>query len=444
MKFRISIIEPDMNARNVLNNVLKESGFEVFSYADGETALEKWKTVKPHLAIFEWSLKGYSSSKLCREINIHYPEMPFYILSDIRDMNVKLEALQAGALDFLTKPFDREMLLAKINTALRIYNSNSRDSKVNGSSDNKSKPSFVEYLITKKIKTIKPAPDGQSKFGFSYKLLSKWDNKELNPEQQIEFLEKLEKDGWLVKRIYDMVKTCPTCSSYQINIRTVCPDCHSPIFTQDIQFKNSESNSFNSGISHFNRCERCQSEFKHGLSFARCWSCETEFKEEEANAQIIYSFSLKPGIVPDKPDDNALQMILNENGLQTLDGCIFEDFLRLEKHQHHLAQKPYAVLHLRFSSMNQAENNSENKKKINHVVLMVKKLMQPQDAAFCKAPNELILFFSYTEPRVAETRAARINSYLDKLKLSSFVQLDLTTHNYSKVLDILEREIETV
>jgi len=112
-----------MNARNVLNNVLKESGFEVFSYADGETALEKWKTVKPHLAIFEWSLKGYSSSKLCREINIHYPEMPFYILSDIRDMNVKLEALQAGALDFLTKPFDREMLLAKINTALRIYSS---------------------------------------------------------------------------------------------------------------------------------------------------------------------------------------------------------------------------------------------------------------------------------------------------------------------------------
>ena len=444
MKFRISIIEPDMNARNVLNNVLKESGFEVFSYADGETALEKWKTVKPHLAIFEWSLKGYSSSKLCREINIHYPEMPFYILSDIRDMNVKLEALQAGALDFLTKPFDREMLLAKINTALRIYSSNSRDSKVNGSSDNKSKPSFVEYLITKKIKTIKPAPDGQSKFGFSYKLLSKWDNKELNPEQQIEFLEKVEKDGWLVKRIYDMVKTCPTCSSYQINIRTVCPDCHSPIFTQDIQFKNSESNSFNSGISQFNRCERCQSEFKHGLSFARCWSCETEFKEEEANAQIIYSFSLKPGIVPDKPDDNALQMILNENGLQTLDGCIFEDFLRLEKPQHHLAQKPYAVLHLRFSTMNQAENNSENKKKINHVVLMVKKLMQPQDAAFCKAPNELILFFSYTEPQVAEARAARINSYLNKLELDSFVQLDLTIHNYSNVLDILEREIETV
>lgn len=433
-----------MNARNVLNNVLKESGFDVFSYADSEIALKEWKTVNPHLAIFEWTLKNYSGSKLCEEITIHYPEMPFYILSEIRDMGIKLEALKAGALDFLTKPFDRDMLLAKVNAALRICNSNSNGSNVNASSDKNSKPLFVEYLITKKIKTIKPAPDGQSKFGFSYKLLSKWENKELNPDQQIEFLEKLEKDGWLVKRIYDLVKTCPSCSSYQLNIRTVCPECNSPIFTQDIQLKDSENNSIGSGISHFNMCERCNSKFKNGLSFARCWSCETEFKEEEANAQIIYSFSLKPGIVPDKRDGSALQMILSENGIQALDGCIFENFLRLEKLQHNLAQKPYALLHLRFSTMNQGENNSENKKKINHIVLIVKKLMQPQDAAFYKAPNELILFFSYTEPRVAEIRAARINSYLNKLELNSFVQLDLTTHNYSKVLDILEREIETV
>lgn len=445
MKFKIGLVEKDAEAQYVLMSLFKDSEFDVSAFLDAASALRAWQKETPHLVLFEWNLPDLSGVKFCQEISERFPSLPFYILSDLRDMDVKITALQAGALDFISKPFDRNILLAKVRAALRIYltRSSSNGSGDNGIYSSNEKPSFIEHMISKNMDTISPSPDLKSKNGFSYKLFNDWNGQKLNPDQQVEFLENLVKKGWLVKRIFDVVKTCPKCSSSQLNIRNVCPECHSPIFSQDNEFKNSNSKSMLSSKSQFYECTKCHSRFEHSLSFARCWSCEVEFKDEKAKTNVIYSFSLSTSVAPDI-QKCELQNILEDNGLQTLPENMFEAFLKLEKRQHNLVQKPYAILHLCFSKISTIKQSSEDIKKIGHIVLLLKKLIQPQETIFCKAPNELILFFSYTTPHLAEDRTMKIRNYLSRMELASFVQLDLTTHNYSKVLDILEREVEAV
>jgi len=102
----------------VLRVALIASGYEVLDARSGEEALDQLRSVLPDLVLLDMNLPGMSGLETCREIRRVSP-VPIVILS-VRNMGRdKVDALDAGADDYVTKPFDMKELLARIRAGLR-------------------------------------------------------------------------------------------------------------------------------------------------------------------------------------------------------------------------------------------------------------------------------------------------------------------------------------
>jgi len=102
----------------VLRVALIAAGYEVLDARSGEEALDRMRDALPNLVLLDMNLPGMKGLETCREIRRGSP-LPIVILS-VRDSGKdKVQALDAGADDYVTKPFDMEELLARIRAALR-------------------------------------------------------------------------------------------------------------------------------------------------------------------------------------------------------------------------------------------------------------------------------------------------------------------------------------
>jgi two-component system cell cycle response regulator len=120
---RILIAEDDLVSRYLLAKGLVEWGHEVVVTRDG---LEAWDAVQaddaPVLAIFDWMMPGLDGPELCRKIRQDLPALPIYLIL-LTGRNSKedlLGGLEAGADDYLTKPFDPNELKVRIKVGSRI------------------------------------------------------------------------------------------------------------------------------------------------------------------------------------------------------------------------------------------------------------------------------------------------------------------------------------
>jgi len=119
----ILIAEDDVTSRLILESIIKKWSFEVISVDNGLTAWEicQRKNVPP-IALLDWEMPGIDGPELCRRIKLLDRENPIYtILLTGRDSKEDIvTGLQAGADDYITKPFDNNELLARINVAKRL------------------------------------------------------------------------------------------------------------------------------------------------------------------------------------------------------------------------------------------------------------------------------------------------------------------------------------
>ncbi len=115
---RILIIDDAAQIRRVLKAMLVGRGYEVWTAASGEEGLETFRAALPDLVILDLALPGISGVEVCRELR-RDSAVPVIVLS-VRDAeSEKVGALDAGADDYLTKPFGTEELLARIRSVLR-------------------------------------------------------------------------------------------------------------------------------------------------------------------------------------------------------------------------------------------------------------------------------------------------------------------------------------
>jgi two-component system KDP operon response regulator KdpE len=118
LKPKIIVIEDDPPIRRFLRTALETHGFEVFEAAAGKQGVIEAKTRKADLLILDLGLpdmEGVDVVKAVRE----WSEIPIVVLSARCAEAQKIEALDAGADDYLTKPFGLGELLARIRVALR-------------------------------------------------------------------------------------------------------------------------------------------------------------------------------------------------------------------------------------------------------------------------------------------------------------------------------------
>jgi two-component system KDP operon response regulator KdpE len=115
---RILVVDDEPQILRALRVILREAGYDVVEAADVETALDRASIRPPDGAIIDLVLPDGTGVDLCRRLR-EWSQMPVIVLSAVDDEEMKVQALQAGADDYVTKPFGPRELVARLEAALR-------------------------------------------------------------------------------------------------------------------------------------------------------------------------------------------------------------------------------------------------------------------------------------------------------------------------------------
>lgn len=119
MSQRIFLVDDDAMFRTSVTFILEQAGYEVESMATGEEALEVARRKPPDLVLQDVGLPGIDGHEVLRQIREQQGDIPFIFLTARRRQADEVAGLELGADDFITKPFDGEVLLARIGSLLR-------------------------------------------------------------------------------------------------------------------------------------------------------------------------------------------------------------------------------------------------------------------------------------------------------------------------------------
>ena len=115
---RILVVDDEPQLTRVLRTGLKSRGYEVRAAADGLTAIDTFNDWQPDLVVTDLAMPNLDGLELCRRLRA-ISQVPIIILSAKGEEKIKVEALDIGADDFVTKPFGIDELLARVRAALR-------------------------------------------------------------------------------------------------------------------------------------------------------------------------------------------------------------------------------------------------------------------------------------------------------------------------------------
>lgn len=115
---KILLVDDETQITRVLKRSLQALRYDVRTAAEGESALDTFFDWSPDLVITDLSMPEMSGIELCRELRRH-TQIPIIVLSVKGEEKTKVEALDAGADDYITKPFGIDELLARVRAALR-------------------------------------------------------------------------------------------------------------------------------------------------------------------------------------------------------------------------------------------------------------------------------------------------------------------------------------
>jgi len=126
---RVLIVDDDEIALDLLENTLTRAGHTVFAARDGHEGLELVRTGEFPLVISDWEMPGMDGLELCRRIRArHYGGYTYVILlTSHRSKKYVVQGLEAGADDFITKPFHPDELLNRIRVGERLLSLESRN-----------------------------------------------------------------------------------------------------------------------------------------------------------------------------------------------------------------------------------------------------------------------------------------------------------------------------
>ena len=119
--WKLLLVDADAMITELLTIRLERQGYQVATAPDGEKAYEVLQAFKPHLVVCDVVMPRVDGPTFCRRIRAEKNTIPFLFLTAKGLPRDKVEALSAGADDYLVKPFDAPELIARIAAMLRRF-----------------------------------------------------------------------------------------------------------------------------------------------------------------------------------------------------------------------------------------------------------------------------------------------------------------------------------
>lgn len=187
-KNKILIVDDEMIGRQLLEAVLLPSGYEIYLAADGFEAIEKAKMHIPDIVLMDVmmpEMDGYETVKQMKTIK-ELEKIPIIMVTALDDRDSRIKGLEQGAIDYISKPFDRIEILTKIKNRIQEASSESdSDTKSNnGTAYNRELETLIKAINTSYIhndllkNNLKNASTGlPDNFEFGY-----WAHSSLEPK----------------------------------------------------------------------------------------------------------------------------------------------------------------------------------------------------------------------------------------------------------------------
>jgi DNA-binding NtrC family response regulator len=115
---RILVVEDEVNIRTALVALLEKRGFAASAAASGEEALARLEGEPADLVITDLKMPGLGGLELLRRVKAQFPDVEVLVTTAYGSIETAVEAMRAGAYDYLTKPIDRERFPVTVEKAL--------------------------------------------------------------------------------------------------------------------------------------------------------------------------------------------------------------------------------------------------------------------------------------------------------------------------------------
>lgn len=119
----ILIIEDDPRGLRLLGTILMRQGYRIHAATDAAQGLALAERIQPDLILLDWLLPDLRGDEICRRLKAmdKFADTPVVILTGVVDEAQMLNAFEAGAVDYVTKPFTPAVLVARVRTHLRLH-----------------------------------------------------------------------------------------------------------------------------------------------------------------------------------------------------------------------------------------------------------------------------------------------------------------------------------
>ena len=121
--YTLLLVDDEPNLRKVLGALLRKEGYEVLEAANGVEALGVLDSETVEVVISDLKMPKMDGNTLLKEVRLRWPDLPFVMLTAHGTVDAAVEALKNGALDFLSKPFDKDEIRMVVAKALRTVDS---------------------------------------------------------------------------------------------------------------------------------------------------------------------------------------------------------------------------------------------------------------------------------------------------------------------------------
>ncbi len=119
----ILIVDDSKALLSLITEYLQAEGYTTHSVESGEDALSYLTHHHPDLILLDRTMPGLDGFEVCRQINRNrkLAKIPIIFLTATSDLSIKVEGFKLGAVDYITKPFQKEELIARVNSHIELY-----------------------------------------------------------------------------------------------------------------------------------------------------------------------------------------------------------------------------------------------------------------------------------------------------------------------------------